>query len=266
MPIELKNVAFEYPDGTVANRDISLTIADGERLAIIGQNGAGKTTAVKLMNALNKPTSGTVLVDGIDTRERTTAQIARSVGYVFQNPDDQIFNKDVITELEYMPRYFKLPEYETKQRIDRAIELAGIGEYLKMSPYDTPYPIRKFVTIAAVLVTTPKFLILDEPTAGQDLRGLHILENLLEQLSRDGISVVTITHDMEFAAANFPRIVVMANARIISDGKAADIFWNKDILHESGIKKPQMSVLAQRLSLPGRLLFCDEVVAAVIGG
>ena len=266
MPIELRNVTYEYPGGTVAVRDVSLTVADGERVAVIGRNGAGKTTAVKLMNALYKPASGAVLVDGVDTRGRTTAQVARTVGYVFQNPDDQIFNKDVITELEYMPRYLRLPEAELRRRVDCAVELTRIGDYLKKSPYDIPYPIRKFVTIAAVLATEPKYLILDEPTAGQDLRGTEILVELLEYLSGSGVGVVTITHDMEFAAANFPRIAVMANARLIADGSAADVFWDNDTLRGAGIKKPQIGELAERLGLSGRILFCDEAVAAVVGG
>lgn len=259
MAIELQNVTFAYPNGFIANKNLSLTVSEGERLAVIGRNGAGKTTAVKLMNGLNKPTSGTVLVDGEDSGKKTTAQIARFVGYVFQNPDDQIFNKDVITELEYMPRYFKLPEAELRRRVDRAVELTGIGEYLKMSPYDIPYPIRKFVTIAAVLATEPKYLILDEPTAGQDRQGNALLERLISQLEREGVGVITITHDMEFVSL-FPRIVVMAHGNIIADGAARDVFWNDGILNEAGVKKPQLGELAQRLGLPGRLLYCDELV------
>ena len=206
MSIELKRVDFVYPDGFAANRDLNLTIRPGERLAIVGQNGAGKTTAVKLMNGLHKPTGGDVLVDGQNTKEHTTAQIARTVGYVFQNPDDQIFNQTVRAEIEYMPRYFKLPQAEIERRTERAVALTGLAPYLKKNPFDIPYPIRKFVTIAAVLVTEPKYVIFDEPTAGQDRRGTLLLENILEQLQAEGVAVVTITHDMEFVARNFGRL------------------------------------------------------------
>ena len=106
--IELKDVTFAYPNGHIANENLHLTIESGERVAIVGQNGAGKTTAVKLMNGLNKPTKGDVLVNGINTKENTTARISAQVGYVFQNPDDQIFNSNVKKEIEYMLHYLKL--------------------------------------------------------------------------------------------------------------------------------------------------------------
>ena len=118
MSIEFKHVSFQYPNGFLANEDLNVTIKEGETVGIIGQNGAGKTTAVKLMNRLNKPTKGDVIVDGVNTKERTTAQIAKTVGYVFQNPDDQIFNQTVIKEVEYMLKKMKLPEEEIISRTE----------------------------------------------------------------------------------------------------------------------------------------------------
>jgi len=140
MAIELKNVTFTYPNGYTANVGLNLTVEKGEKVAIVGQNGAGKTTAVKLMNGLNKPTEGDVLVDGVNTKDRTCAQISRSVGYVFQNPDDQIFNSTVRDEIEYMPRRAKLDEKEIERRFNRAVELTGIEEYVKMNPLTSPTP------------------------------------------------------------------------------------------------------------------------------
>jgi energy-coupling factor transport system ATP-binding protein len=260
MPIEVKNVSFAYPNGFVAIEDLDLTINDGEKVAIVGQNGAGKTTAVKMLNGLYKPSKGDVLIDGVNTKQRTTAQIARTVGYVFQNPDDQIFNSKVSVEIEYMPRYFKLPENEIKARVDYAVELTAIGKFLKRNPYDIPFPIRKFVTIASVLVTQPKYLILDEPTAGQDQRGIALLSHLVDQLQAEGKTVLTITHDMEFAVMNFNRIIVMAHKNIIADGSAKDVFWNEEIITDARIKKPVIGELAKRLALGNKILFCDELV------
>lgn len=257
--IELKDVSFVYPNGFVANEHLNLTIKAGERVAIVGQNGAGKTTAVKLMNGLHHPAKGQVLVNGIDTKTKTTAQIARLVGYVFQNPDDQIFNKDVITEIEYMPRYFKFPEEEIKKRTERAIALTGIEAYKRSNPFDIPYAVRKFVTIAAVLATNAEYIILDEPTAGQDLRGTKILSNLLDELQSAGIGVITITHDMEFVANNFSRVVAMANKRIIADGTMREVFQSDDILAKSRIKRPQIGEVAKELNLPGDVLFREEL-------
>lgn len=261
--IQFKNVTFAYPNGFVANENLNLVINSGERVAIVGQNGAGKTTAVKLMNGLNKPTSGDVLVNGINTKDKTTAQIAKTVGYVFQNPDDQIFNKDVITEIEYMPRYFKFSEEEIKRRVKRAVSLTGIEPYLNKNPFDIPYSIRKFVTIAAVLATETEYIILDEPTAGQDLHGIQILSNLIDVLEDEKVSVITISHDMEFVADNFKRVVAMANKHIIADGDARDIFWNDEVVKESRIKKPEIGELARDLKLDGDILYRNELIESL---
>lgn len=264
MSIEMKNVSFSYPNGYLANENLNLVIHDGERLAIVGQNGAGKTTAVKLINGLNRPSSGEIYINGSDISKKSCAQISRDVGYVFQNPDDQIFNSNVRAEIEYMPRYYKFNDAEIKRRCDKAIELVGIGEYLKMNPLDIPYAIRKFVAIAAILATEPKYLILDEPTAGQDKWGTKILENLIIKLESEGVSVVSITHDMDFVARNFPRIVVMAHKNIIADGSTRDIFWNEQLVSESGIQKPQIAQVASKLGLAGNILFHEELTKAIM--
>ena len=167
------------------------------------------------MNGLHKPTEGDVFIDGINTKERTTAEIAKYVGYVFQNPDEQIFNPDVRSEVSYMPKHLKMEDEEVIRRIRWAMELTGVRQYQKINPLDMPYPIRKFVTIAAVIAMEPRYVILDEPTAGQDLKGIKILEKLLDELQQRGISVITITHDMEFVANNFERVIAMANKKLL---------------------------------------------------
>lgn len=261
MALEIKNAGFSYPNGYTALENINLTIDSGELVAIVGQNGAGKTTCVKLMNGLHKPTSGDVIVDGINTKEKTTAAIARMVGYVFQNPDEQIFNNTVKAEIEYMLRYYKFSEEEIKSRLDYVVELTGIANYLDSNPYEIPFPIRKFVTIASVIATKPRHIILDEPTAGQDLRGDRILADIVKRLQADGITVVTITHDMEFAIANFPRIIAMAHKNVIADGTAKDIFWNEKVVSDSKIRKPVMGELAKALAMDGQILTIDEMVS-----
>lgn len=260
MAIEINNASFKYPNGFLAIDNITLTIESGEKVAIVGQNGAGKTTAVKMINGLYKPSEGSVLIDGVNTKDKTTATIAKTVGYVFQDPDDQIFNSKVITEIEYMPRYFKLSEKEIRERVDYAVELTDIGEYLHHNPYEIPYPIRKFVTIAAVIVTRPNYLIFDEPTAGQDKHGTELLSNLIDRLQADGKTVITITHDMEFAVNNFDRIVVMAHKNIIADGTPKDVFWNESVVSDARIKKPVIGQLANQLNLDGNILYCSELI------
>jgi energy-coupling factor transport system ATP-binding protein len=260
MAIEIRNASFRYPNGFVALEHIDLTIHEGEKVAIVGQNGAGKTTCVKMMNGLNRPFEGDVLVDGVNTKDVTVATTARSVGYVFQNPDDQIFNSTARDEIEFMPRYFKLSEKEVKERVDYAVEICDVARYMDTNPYEIPYPIRKFVAIAAVIAARPKYIILDEPTAGQDLHGTQVLSNMVKKLAEDGFTIITITHDMEFAVSNFDRVIAMAHKNVILDGTAQDVFWNEEIVKDARIKMPAMGELAKRLGLDGRILFRDELV------
>lgn len=263
--IVLDHVSFRYPNGFLANEDLNLTIAQEEQVAIVGQNGAGKTTAVKLMNGLNKPTEGTVFINGMDTKAYTTAQIAKYVGYVFQNPDDQIFNQTVYDEIAYMPKYYKYDEKEVRRRVDEAVEVMCIQEFLKSNPYEIPYTIRKFVTIASILAVSPQYIILDEPTAGQDLRGIRLLEELLGYLRDREIGVITITHDMEFVADNFKRVIAMANKHIIADGSAKDIFSQDSVIDESKIKRTEMGIIGNDLGLGKDILNPSELVRAIEG-
>lgn len=255
----VKRCFFQYPSGTVANKGLNLVINDGERVAIIGQNGAGKTTAVKLMNRLHTPTKGDVFVNGINTKDKTTAQISRYVGYVFQNPDDQIFKNTVRDEIEFWARYNELDEDEITARANEAAKLCNIFQFMDVNPYEIPYSTKKFVSIAAVLTAKTPYLILDEPTAGQDLIGVECLSNLLGYLSREGRSAITITHDMEFVANNFERVIVMAHGNILADGTPEDIFAREDVLKEAKIMKPQICELSYRLGL-GSIMGIDELV------
>lgn len=264
MAIEVKNISFSYPGSQVtAVENVSMTIEKGERVAIIGQNGAGKSTTVKIINNIYKPVSGEILVDGIDTRKKTTAQIAPHVGYVFQNPNDQIFNDDVVKEIEYVLRYWKLQEKEIVRRREEAIEITGIRDFLEVHPFDIPLPIRKFLTIAVVLALDPDYVILDEPTAGQDNWGRRQLRTVMDYLQEKGKAIITISHDMEFVAENFERVIVMAHKNVIADGNRREIFYRHDILEESRVKPPISADLAQKLELPGNILTRQELAEAI---
>lgn len=263
MPITFSHVSFAYPNGSLAVDDISFTVAEGERLAIVGQNGAGKTTTVKLMNGLLKPTKGTVTVDGMPTAERSTASIAETVGYVFQNPDDQIFSSTVRAELEYMPRYRKWDGAKRDERVARAARLTGVEEYYDTNPHDLPMVIRKFVAIAAILVGECKYLVLDEPTAGLDRPGQRRLVSLIDQLESEGIAVITITHDMRFVAQTFTRVIAMANCRIITDGSCSSLFSSDAHLKQASIRRPELAQLVKDLGLSDTAYHLSDVAALV---
>lgn len=247
--LEVNRLSYTYPNGHQALKQISLEIGQGERVAIIGQNGAGKTTLAKLINGLNKPTVGDVIIDGWNTKEYTTAQISQKVGYVFQNPDDQIFHNRVFDEIAFGPKNLKVSEAEIQKNVQEAAEISGIDDLLEENPYDLPLSLRKFVTAASVIAMNPEVIILDEPTAGQDKKGLEILANIMDELTNRNKTVLTITHDMEFVASHFQRTIVMAHGNKLVDGETQEIFWMNEILDQAGVKPPHMIRLCQSLGI-----------------
>lgn len=264
--VEVKNVSFTYPNGFVAVDGVSFKLEKGENIAIVGQNGAGKTTMVKMLNGLSRPTSGDILVNGKNTKEYTTAQVARTVGYVFQNPDDQIFNNSVYKEIEYGLKRMKLPGEERKRRIMDAAALTGMDQFLDHNPYDFPLSVRKFVTIASVIASGCEVMIFDEPTAGQDLEGLWRLSRLIRELTGRGKALVTITHDMEFVAENFQRLIIMCNKKIMADGRTEEVFSYKEIMEEAKLKQPCIVELSHRIGAGKQGMDLDAVAQFIRKG
>jgi energy-coupling factor transport system ATP-binding protein len=264
MAIEVKDLTFAYPkSNNNALEHISVIIEKGEKVAIIGQNGAGKSTMVKTIDNIYKPTTGQIIIDGKDTAKMTTAQTAKMVGYVFQNPNDQIFNDNVVKEIEYVLRYWKLPEEEIIKRREEVLDITGIRPYIDIHPFDIPLPIRKFLTVAVVLAVDPDYVILDEPTAGQDNWGRNQLKIVMDYLQAKGKAIITISHDMEFVAENFNRVIVMAHKNIIADDDRRKIFYQQDILKDAKVKPPVSAQIAQALGLSGNILNMDELVRAL---
>jgi len=262
--IILKDVTFAYPNGYEAITNVSFEIKGGENVAIVGQNGAGKTTTVKLMNRLEKPTKGDVLVGDKNTKDYTTAQISRIVGYVFQNPDDQIFHATVEEEVRYGPKSMKLSLEEENSVVDYALKITGMDVFRNTNPLDLPLSTRKFVTIAAVIAMNTDVLIFDEPTAGQDKIGNQRLSEILKELHKKGKTVITISHDMEFVAENFDRVIVMANKHVVKEGTPRDIFWDFDCLKEAKLKQPYVSRVCKDLGLGNDQIKMEEAVESIL--
>jgi len=258
--LDVRDVSFVYKNKVEAVHQVSLSVAAGESVAIIGQNGAGKTTLAKVVNGLLKPTTGEVWIGGETTAKWTAAQTARRVGYVFQNPDDQIFNKSVRAEVAYAPSRLKLPNAEVTSRVDAALELAGLTKLADVNPYDLPLSVRKFVTIASVLALDTDVVILDEPTAGQDLLGLNRLIRILRELRASGKAIITITHDMEFVSQNFDRTIIMTDRQIIDDGPTDEVFYDGPALARAMVNEPAFVQVAKAFVGPSAGLSVDRLV------
>lgn len=261
----MKNVSFSYPNGYLAVDDIELEIKGGENVAIVGQNGAGKTTAVKMMNGLFRPTKGEIRVGDMNTKDYTTAKISRMVGYVFQNPDDQIFHSTVESEVRFGPKTLKLELEEENRRVEEALKLTGMDIYREENPYNLPLSIRKFVTIAAVIAMGTDILIFDEPTAGQDVVGNQRLSEILKYLHKKEKTVITISHDMEFVAENFNRVIVMAKKKIIRSGTPREIFWDFETLEYAMLKQPYVSRVCRKLGIRDNIIDMDEAIEGILG-
>ena len=246
--IEVKNLLFEYPNGFRAIDGVNLSIKKGEVIAIVGQNGSGKTTLVRHFNRLLKPTRGEVLVEGMPTDNATIAEVSRKVGYVFQNPNHQLFCKTVMEELEVGPNNFKLSVVEKKKNINETIDLLELTEMMDKHPLTLDYTSKKILTIASILTFNPEVVIMDEPTGGLDEEGRILLSKIIKKLKSQGHTVIMISHDMDFVAENVERVVVMAHGKILCDSVVSEAFSNAEIMKNACIEPPQITQLSQLLS------------------
>jgi energy-coupling factor transport system ATP-binding protein len=246
--IEVEDVHFTYPNGVAALRGVSLTIKNGDFVAIMGENGAGKTTLVKHFNGLLKSASGSVLIDGVDTRKVSVATLARKVGFVFQNPDNQLFSETVEEEIAFALKNFGFKEMVTKRRVTWALNLLGLAQYRKTSPFMLSGGERKRVALASVLAWNPKILILDEPTIGQDYQQKEKLRQFIQQMKIQRKTTIIVTHDVEFVAECNPRVLLMHKGRIVADGEAQNVLTNPEILIKASIVPPQIAQIFIQLA------------------
>jgi energy-coupling factor transport system ATP-binding protein len=222
--IAIDGVAYTYPTGVRALDGVDLAVRPGETLAIIGQNGSGKSTLVRQLNGLLRPGQGRVLLDGAEVGRRHVAELARLVGLAFQDPDRQIFSGSARAEVAFGPRNLGLHGAELDRRVAEALEVVGLAGSADVNPYDLGYSRRKLLAIASVLAMRTPVVVLDEPTTGQDQRGVARVRAIVATLAAEGRTVIAISHDMRFVAETFGRVVVMRAGRIVLDGTPADVF------------------------------------------
>ena len=238
--VEVRDLVYRYPGGVEAVRGVSMSVPMGEAVAVVGQNGSGKTTLVKHLNGLLRPNSGSVHVGGVDIDKTPISDLAATVGFVFQNPDDQLFNNRVDKEVGFGPRNLRLDAKQVDLLVEGALTMTGLSGVRSTNPYDLDVSIRKLVALAGVLAMEPPVLVLDEPTMGQDVPGTARIGAIVDSLSAAGRTVIAITHDMEFAARHFDRVVVMRKGEVILDAPPTEAFADRNLalLGSTGLRPP----------------------------
>jgi len=255
--IEIDKLWYAYPEGLTALRNVSLRICRGEFVAVMGRNASGKTTLVKHINGLLKPTKGKVRVAGIDTQKATIAELARKVGFVFQNPNDHIFADTVEEEISFILRNLGFDGTEMAARVDEVLEMFGLKEHRRQYPRSLSGGERQRVAMASVLVASPEVLILDEPTRGLEYRLKSELMRFLDRYRGEGNTVVLVTHDVETVAEYADRVVLLSGGRVVVDGN------RRDVLSRALFFSPQINRLVQafeKYGVPNNIITVDEAV------
>lgn len=249
--ISVHGLVHTYPSGVTALHGVDLDIAPGERVAIVGQNGAGKTTLVRHLNGMVRPTEGEVRIGDWSTTEKSIAELAHRVGYVFQNPDEQIFARTVATDVGFGPKNLGFDEERAQQAVSDALEAVGLAHEADVHPHHLSLSERKRIAIAAVLAMQTPIVVLDEPTTGQDDAGVQLIAGIVDSLVQEGRTVVAITHDMDFCIENFDRVVVMAQGEVRADGPAEEVFADVAALEAAAVEPPQLLRVARALGWSG---------------
>ncbi len=257
--IEMRNVSFSYAPKMQIFDNFNLSFTPGA-CAIVGQNGTGKTTLLKILRGLLTPKSGSVLLNGEDIAKRSVPSLAKDIGFVFQNPDDQIFESSVIREVMFGLLKIGIDKNQALLRAQESLKIVGLLDKSEVNPYDLSLCERKMVSIASILAMDTQVVILDEPTIAQDDCGKRCIESIIKRLVSQGKIVIAVLHDMNFVAKIFSRVVVLSNGQIIFDGTARETFMRDDILSRAQLDKPDVVKLCEKLGYEDTFLSVEEFV------
>jgi energy-coupling factor transport system ATP-binding protein len=247
--LRVDHLSFSYPFGPRVLDEVSIEIAVGEFIAIIGQNGSGKTTLAKQIVGLRGPTGGTIAIAGHDRKTMSPAQTAHQVGYVFQNPDHQIFAATVADEVAFGPRNFGLDSGEIARRSEEVLRAVNLISERDRDPFLLSKGERQRLAVASVLALRPRLLILDEPTTGLDYREQRRMMALVGDLNRAGIAIVMITHTPWLVAEYARRVILMRKGRVMFDGGVRELFERDELLANSSFHPPEATKLGRRFGL-----------------
>jgi energy-coupling factor transport system ATP-binding protein len=256
--IRVEGLSYRYPSGVQALWEVSLLVDPGDSIAIVGENGAGKTTLARHLNGLLRPQSGSIWIGDWDASQRTVAQLSSRVGYVFQSPDDQLFARSVWEEVAFGPRNLGWDPGVVRESVEAALAQVGLAHTASRHPYDLGPSERKFVALAATLAMQTPVLILDEPTTGLDAAGADRVAEIVTVLRRAGVSLLTISHDLDFCAEHAERALVMSQGRVVADGKVREVFADADLLAAAQLRQPQLVRLAGALRIPSAPVTLEE--------
>ena len=243
---QVKDLRFSYVKGREVLHGLNLAL-DHRPTAIIGQNGAGKTTLVRVLKGLLKPDSGEIRYQGENLETKTVAELASRVGYVFQNPDDQIFKYKVLEEVMFGPLNIGMSPQEAEASAHEALRMVGLDEKAGENPYDLELSDRKMVAIASVLAMNTDVIILDEPTIAQSWNDREKIREIIQAKAAEGKLVIAILHDMDFVASSFARVIAMAHGEILADDTPAEIFRNHPVLEKAALAAPPLYELLEEL-------------------
>ncbi len=260
--IKINDLRFYYKENEPIFKGLNFTL-DNRSTAIIGQNGAGKTTFVKLLKGLLRPCKGSIYFNGKNIADMTVAQIAKHIGLVFQNPNDQIFKNKVIDEVMFGPLNIGMSNEEALKHSLAALELVGLSNTINDNPYDMGLSERKLIAIASILAMDTDVVIFDEPTIAQDYNAKEKIKSIIGQLNAQGKLVLTIIHDMDFVAECFERTIVFANGEILLDGSTSDVFSHKEELKMAYLEPPHVTQLCSSLGYDKVFLSVNSFVSYI---
>ncbi len=262
--IEVEGLTHRYPNGLVALEGVDLAVRRGEFLAVLGQNGSGKTTLVKHFNGLLEPTEGAVKVEGKKTTDQGIRKLGQTVGYVFQNPDHQIFSDTVADEVAFGPKIRGLEESEVEERVGEALAAVGLEGYEGEDPFGLTKGERQRVAVASVLAVRPEVLILDEPTTGLDYAEQRSMMDLVRRLNEAGSTIIVVTHTMWVVAEYAHRATVVRDGRVVLSGTVREVFAEEERLRDASLRPPHLVSMGNALG--HTVLSVDEMLRVTEGG
>jgi len=264
--ITIESISFTYPPPTKvqALKNVSMNVEAGEFVALIGQNGSGKTTLAKCISGFLKPTKGTIRINGRDTRNMRTSELAQEVGYVFQNPDHQLFKESVYDEVAFGLRNIGTPREEIEKKVREVLERLHLWEFKGLHPFRLGKGQRQRVAISAILAMEPEILVIDEPTTGQDRKEARVIMDLTRDLNKEGVTALVITHAMNLVAEYTKRTVALCDGQVLIDGPTREVFRQIDLLSHTFVQPPQITMLGEALGVNPAVLTVDEAKDAIL--